>query len=178
MAVNQSVVDEQLKRIGVRPKLFWGKEFRYIHELLDSDETIRTVGNGRHDNHQWLIVATDRRLLCVWRGILWGARVLDTPYRNIAEVSYKTGIIFGWVELRTNGGDRIKLIDILKAQAELVYKTISEFVNNRSKMPDSPGVVVHNSNSIADQLGKLAELVDKGHMTKEEFAAAKKKVLA
>ncbi|MEJ0011313.1 MAG: hypothetical protein WDM94_01560 [Bauldia sp.] len=145
------------------------------------------------------LVCTDARVMVIKAGFMtgntFGANVFQLPYGNITSVEVKFGMT-GYFELSsggvqntkksywTNGGDG----DAKKAPNSISLNTreqaekfarAAEFILNRIANPPTaapPGSAP--AVSLADEISKLAALLEKGYLSKEEFEQQKLVLLA
>lgn len=174
MAVDKKVVDEQIKALGDFDQWFTKKEMKYLPEIIDAGEQIKAMTSGVHEGNTWLIVATDRRLLFLDKGMIYGLKQMEMPLAQITTLSHKTGLMFGEIEIDTAGGKK-KIETIVKKDvakfADIVSGLVKKVHSNDNVAP-SPQV------DVATQLEKLAELKSKGILTEEEFQEQKTKLLS
>ena len=174
MPVDKSVVDAQLEKLGEFDQWFTKKEIRYLPEVLDEDEEIKAITSGVHEGHTWLIVVTTRRILFLNKKLLYGLEQMEIPLAQITSVSFKTGLMFGEIEV-DSAGSKKKIETISKKDVSKVAATISDLVKNihaRANTAQS-----NHQLDIISQLEKLAELKERGILTEEEFLAQKAKLL-
>ena len=174
MAVDKSVIDEQIKKLGDFDQWFTKKEIRYLPEVIDEGEEIRAMTSGLHEGTTWLIVVTNRRLLFLDKGFFYGLKQMEMPLAQITSVSHKTGLMFGEIEVDTAGGKK-KIEQISKKDVPKVAAIISDLLKQIHSTSSSP--VSNSMTDIATQLEKLADLKEKGILTEEEFQEQKAKLL-
>ena len=110
----------------------WGtkKELKLLPDLLSPGETMRGACSGLWDGNTWLIVATDRRLLFLDKGLIFGLKQVEIPLRSISAVSHKIGLVMGKVEIATGGGS--KAIDMIeKADVSRFAAALSDAIASR-----------------------------------------------
>lgn len=155
-------IDAQLAALGDFQHLFTRKEVQYLPKVLHPGERIKALTSGRHLGSTWLVVVTDQRIVFLDKGMVYGLRQDDLPLHQISSVSHKTGVIFGELHIASSGGHCI-VENIPKDETLKVAAIISELVR---------------SGDVVSQLERLATLVEKGILTKEEFEAQKAKLLS
>jgi hypothetical protein len=62
--------------------------------------------NGFYEKQTWLITVTDRRLLFLNKGFIYGLKQLELPLAQISAISCETGIFFGDITVATSGGNK------------------------------------------------------------------------
>jgi hypothetical protein len=118
---------------------------------------------------------TNKRVLFLDKGMLYGLKQLELPLQHISAVSHKTGLIFGKIEVATGGG--IKKIDnIDKKDVVKVAQIISDLINKPkdSTVTNTEGT----SNDVVSKLERLAALRQSGILSDQEFTEQKTKILA
>lgn len=176
MAVDKSVVDEQIARLGDFDKWFTKKERNYLHEVLGPGETIHALTSGILDGNTWLVTVTDRRVLFLDKGMVFGLKQVELPLAHISAVAHKTGLMFGKIEVSTAGGAKcISMIE--KKDVPKVAKIISDLVLEASA-PLSGHVETAPQQDIVSQLERLAGLRSQGVLTDEEFGQQKARLLS
>ena len=103
-----------------------------------------------------------------------GKRVkMHLSYENIAQVNLRRGILSADIEIINKGGSGNLVVKALKKKEaetakKLIDKKRTEIQSNNSSQ---------NSNSVADEIKKLAELKEQKIITEEEFQIKKKQIL-
>lgn len=171
-------LDEVKRQIAAYPHryIFWTqKEIRALPDILDRDETIRAVTSGMMDNTTWLAVCTNRRLIFINRGMLYGVRQVQFPLDRIQSIDHAFTIFFGSIRV-WDGASAFTIGMVLKSSI-LPFVRITEesmYALRKSQFAPAPS---NAPTDVAGQLAKLAELKEKGHLTEAEFLAQKKKLL-
>lgn len=172
-AVTKEAVEAQITALGDFHQFFTRKEIDYLPEVLNAGETIQALTSGHYDGNTWLIVVTDKRLLFLDKGMVYGGRQVEIPLSQISASSSNTGLMFGEIGIATAGGS--KTIGMIpKEDVAKVSQIISNLINK------TPGVeaLPKESNDTIAQLERLAELKKQGILTEEEFQQQKKKLLS
>ncbi|MBV9772634.1 MAG: hypothetical protein JO040_01710 [Gemmatimonadetes bacterium] len=91
MPVDRSAIDGQLREIGEGERWWEQREFRDLPYILNSDESIHGIVNGKLlgprrprllPSARWLIVATSQRLICL-RKERFGRQQVDVPLSQV-----------------------------------------------------------------------------------------------
>lgn len=106
MPVDKRIVDQQIANLGDFDKWFTKKERNYLHQVMTPGETIYAMTSGLLDGNTWLITVTDKRVLFLDKGMIYGLTQMDLPLAHISAVSHTTGILFGKIEVSTSGGSK------------------------------------------------------------------------
>jgi hypothetical protein len=149
------------------------KEINELPQILAESETIDNIAQGTYNNGQGILVSTNRRLVFVDKGLLYGLKVEDFPLDKITTIQYETGLLHGEIKIHTSG-NIAKIDNVEKATA----RAFAEFVRNKLSQPkETTAPIVNNQPDVYDQLEKLAKLKEQGILTQEEFDTQKKKLL-
>lgn len=121
-----------------------------------------------------LVLVTNKRLL-LYRSLLLGRyEHMAFPYDEITTVASRQGYLQDAIDVAT-ASELITIGNISKGDGEptanIIRDMLTSFQTRASSAPVSP------QGDIADQIEKLANLMDKGLITKEEFEEKKKKLL-
>lgn len=128
------------------------------------------------------MVATNRRLVFVDKGIIYGLKVEDFAYDKISSIQYETGMLFGKITIFTSGNKAI-IDNVLKGKV----RSFGDWVRARITAPKENAIhepkITPNQNTndnvnVVDQLERLAKLKEQGILTEEEFSTQKKKILS
>lgn len=174
MAVDKSVIDQQIQALGQFDKFFTKKEINYLPEVIVPGETIKGLTSGFHDGNTWLITITNRRLLFLDKGMIYGLKQMEMPLDQISTISHKTGLMFGELQISTSGGTK-KVEQIDKKDVAKIAQMISDLVKTSREKP-----VATNSDGgdVVSRLERLAALKEKGIINEEEFRIQKEKILS
>lgn len=149
------------------------KEINELPQILAESETIDNIAQGTYNNGQGILVSTNRRLVFVDKGLLYGLKVEDFPLDKITTIQYETGLLLGEIKIHTSG-NIAKIDNVEKATA----RAFAEFVRNKLSQPkETIAPIINNQPDVYDQLEKLAKLKEQGILTQEEFDVQKKKLL-
>ncbi|MEZ5691472.1 MAG: PH domain-containing protein [Rickettsiales bacterium] len=162
--------------------IFWTKkEVRALPEILSSDEQVKAVTSGLMNNATWLAVCTNKRIIFLNRGMLFGLRQLQVPLERIQSIDHGFTVFFGSITV-WDGASAFQIRMVLKSSIMPFVKVTQEQMQIARKKLYSGKEDNTPSNTagidIASQLERLAALREKGHLTEEEFQSQKKKLLA
>jgi hypothetical protein len=147
------------------------KEINELPKILADNEFIDHIVQGTYNGGQGILVSTNRRLIFIDKGFLYGLKVEDFPLDKISSIQYETGLLLGNIKIHTSG-NFAKIENIEKVSARI----FSEFVRNKLSQPKESTSQILQPN-ILDQLEKLAKLKENGIISEEEFNENKKKLL-
>lgn len=170
-------IHEQLKSSNVEKMHLGKKEIKELPSILWDDEKIEKLTSGLYNNGSGIFVATNKRVLFVDKGILFGLKVEDFPYDKISSIQYKTGFVMGEIKIFCSG-NKAEITHVPNEDA----KNISEYIRARStpitaNSSATQEVTNKGSPDFISMLERLAALKNQGILTEEEFLTQKQKIL-
>lgn len=157
-------------------QFFTKKELNHLPEILLDGEQVLAFTSGLMDGNTWLITLTDKRVIFLDKGMVFGLKQTVIDLDKVSSVSGETGLLFGKISIHDGSSTRT---------IENVWKkTVVKFTNKvrdameakkHSNRPSQPQVI--SGDDIASQLERLAALKEKGFLTQEEFNQQKAKLL-
>jgi len=163
---------QELKLSGVS-NFLGRREIKELPNILAPTEIIDNVAQGTYNNGQGILVSTNRRLLFVDKGMLYGLKVEDFPLDKISSIQYETGLLLGGIKIHTSG-NIAKIENVEKASA----RSFAEFVRDKLSQPkEQINTTIVSKPNVLDQIEKLAKLKESGILSDEEFSEQKKKLL-
>lgn len=157
-------------------QFFTKKELHYLPEVLQDGERVLAFTSGIKDGNTWLIVLTDRRILFLDKGMIYGLKQESIPLNRINSISGNTGLMLGKIVI-TDGSRNHEITNVWK-------RTVKQFTNRCQEEIDRLTRLQYGSRDEAPaidpytQLEKLAGLKEKGVITDEEFEVEKSKLLS
>lgn len=152
------------------------KEIEELPNILSKEESIKAITSGLTGGNTWLIVCTNKRVLMLDKGLLYGLKFVDIPLDRVNSITYTTGLMFG--NLAITDGAITRIIENVSKEtvsffADTVNKQKELYIQSRY----TPVTQVADTISAADEILKFKGLLDIGVITKEEFEMKKKKLL-
>lgn len=147
---------------------FGRKEINELPNILAQNEYVDNLIQGTYNNGNGILVSTDRRLIFIDKGLLYGLKVEDFPLDKITSIQYETGLILGKVKMHTSGN--VAVIDNVEKS---VARSFAEFVRDKLSQPKNE----LSQTSVLDELEKLGKLRNGGILSEEEFLEHKQKLL-
>lgn len=153
------------------------KELKVLPEHLMDNEQVTGLTSGFYDGNTWLVVLTDNRLLFLDKGMLYGLKQVSVPLDQVTSISGSTGLMMGDIFVGTSGDQgNIKIEAVIKKAVDVFVKMVQDQIT-KSKNQGSASAPAQTADDPVAKLEKLAEMLDKGLLTEEEFAEQKAKVL-
>ncbi len=96
MPVSKEEIDTQLKKLDNLEYDYSmvKKELAYLPEVIEKGEIIHAITSGSWKARSSLIVATQRRILLICKGVLFGLEQAEIPLKEISAISHKIGIMY------------------------------------------------------------------------------------
>ncbi|MBK5275741.1 MAG: PH domain-containing protein [Desulfuromonadales bacterium] len=176
MAVDKKVVDDQIAELGDFYQWFTKKERNYLHEVMTPGENIHAMTSGTLDGTTWLVTVTDKRVLFLDKGMIFGLNQMEMPLSHISAISHSTGLLYGNIEISTAGGMK-SIRNIMKSDVPKVAHIISDLIDPTKKSAVHDTSINPDADFIS-QLERLAKLKDSGILTDDEFIQQKAKILS
>jgi len=167
-------IKNQIGAIDGVSMLLGRKEIKELPSILWEDEIVEKLIQGLYANRVGILVATNKRLIFVDKGLIYGVRVEDFSYDKISSIQYETGLLFGKITIFSSG-NKAEIKQVSKGLA----RGFSDYVRARiSGVKEHASYSSRNSDdNTISQLEKLAMLKEQGILTEGEFIAQKKKIL-
>lgn len=158
------------------------KEFNYLLNILKGDETFEIYAEGIYDGNTWLIVLTNKRVIFLDKGMVYGLKVYEIPLNKINSISYSKGMVYGSLSV-FHGSSNALIKNIRNEMVQPFAKKVDEQLDklkedNNKKINSSQVINNSNKESVTDKLKKLKELLDMEIITQEEFQSKKSELLS
>lgn len=155
-------------------------EIKAMVNVLHDDEQIVAMlsgllknVHGHNINGSGLVVATDKRVIFYRKSIIGTVTMEEIPISKVSSASFRKGILLAEVFIGTSGNNA-SIDNCDQKSAELFSKTLSGFIMNKESAPKPASSA---NTSVADDLQKLADLKNAGHITYDEYLSLKAKLL-
>jgi hypothetical protein len=142
MSIDRGSLDQQLKALGEGSRWWDQREMRDLPAVLTPDEHILAISRGkvgriRWLRRSWLIVVTDKRLLCMRssRGPSW--RQFELTATQMVRVAIRLGLFRGRVVVETDG-NTYKLL-VPKTDAYKIASVLSTVARGGQSALSGPG---------------------------------------
>ncbi|MEK4565173.1 PH domain-containing protein [Alkalihalobacillus sp. FSL R5-0424] len=172
-------VKARFKEVGVSDTFGTKKEIKELPNLLAADEVINYATSGFLDGNTWLIVSTNKRVLFVDKGLVYGIKTKEVALNKINSIAQKRGLMFGEIHI-WDGADKFHIKQCMKETVqpfiEATNKAIDQLSSNQAVAATVTTQVNEQSNF--SKIKELKELLDMGAISEEEFQTQKAKLLA
>lgn len=169
-------IQEQIKSIPYSGTFLERKEVEELPKILSDDESIKSAISGFNDGNMWVVVCTNKRILMLDVGLLYGLKSIDIPLDKISGITQSKGVAFGSISI-TYGGNIMGIDKVLNAAIPHFIDAVNKEIPLYKQSKTS--TVSHDATkaSAADELLKYKQLLDMGALTEEEFKIKKKELL-
>jgi hypothetical protein len=156
-------------------QFFTKKELHYLPEIVREGEQVLAFTSGVMDGNTWLITLTDRRIIFLDKGMIYGLKQTVVDLDRVNAVSGETGLFFGKITITDSAKDRT-ITNVWK-------KTVKSFTNRVQEAIEAkkPGDQRMTGGDAAPdrvgQLERLAQLKAQGILSEEEFLVEKQRIL-
>ncbi len=131
MAVSKEVVNEQLRKVGKFHKWFVNKELRALPNILVEGEEIGFLTSGYDGRRNTtLVVATNKRLMVLDSGLIYGSDDRIFPYNKINSIRGERGLFYGKLRISTAGvsGDDVVITWVHKSDIAKMISIVSKYI--------------------------------------------------
>lgn len=94
-------------------RFFTQEELFHLPKILMDEEQVLAFSSGLMDGNTWLIALTDRRVVFLDKGLLFGTRQTTVPIDKISAVHGQTGLFSGKIAIIA-GGTEMTITKVLK----------------------------------------------------------------
>jgi hypothetical protein len=172
-------IKEQIKSLPIDnvKQILKRKEIKEISRIIAENEKLDNIIQGIYNNGIGILISTNRRLVFIDKGLLYGLKVEDFPLDKISSIQYETGLLMGKLKIHTSGN--IAVIDnVEKGSVRKFAEFVRDKIENKTSENNSNQVTENKEPDIMDKLEKLGKLRDNGILTEEEFNEQKAKLLS
>nr|WP_290693735.1 PH domain-containing protein [Halomonas sp. UBA3074] len=155
---------------------FSKKELNHLPDAMNEGEQLICFTSGYLDFNPWLIALTDRRVLMLCKGMVYGLKHIEFNLADVYSISYKTGIMNGTLYLQV-GTDDHAITNLPKKAAPLFAQHARKALHALTLPAPSVSKAPSDNDDIS-KLERLAALHYRGVINDTEFAEQKAKILS
>jgi hypothetical protein len=157
----------EYNRIGARTgddQFFTKKELAHLPEVLADGEQVLGFCSGVMDNSTWLIALTDRRILFLDKGFLFGLKQVSIDLDKVNAVTGSTRILLGQIEIEDGARNRVinnvqkrTVVPFVNLVRDAMEARKRSAANVRSALPPSPtersgsGILVQKARVLSNE---------------------------
>ncbi len=165
-------IKKQLKHLDISSRILGVREIKSLPDILWEDEKLEKLVQGFYEKGNGILIATNKRLLFVDKGLIYGLRTEDFPYDKISSIKYEAGLLFGKIVIYASG-NKAEISQIEKKRA----KDFCDYVRARCSSTQKHASIKEEGGDMEEQLKKLASYKEKGLISEKDYADKKKKIL-
>ncbi len=105
------------------------KEIKSLPEILQIDEVILGLTSGFMDGNTWLITCTNKRIIFLDKGMLYGLKQVEIPLYKITSMEQKTGLFLGEISIH-DGSNKMTIKNVMKKTVRHFVKSTNEAMQN------------------------------------------------
>jgi hypothetical protein len=180
----------QIRALPHKYIFYTRKEIRYLPKILNDNEQIIALTSGLMSNRTWLAVCTTRRVIFLDRGMFFGLRQLQMNLDRIQAIDSSFGLFFGTIRV-WDGAASMTISMVMKSTVAPFVKTVQDAIDRYKRLmvhdlaatatsahaTATAAGSLSSPNHLIDELERLAKLKAAGHLSEQEYAAAKAKML-
>ena len=128
------------------------KEVKELTNIINDDEIITYATSGVYDGHTWLVVSTNKRIIFLDKGMLFGVNQIEIPLSKVNAVKYKKGLFVGEIEI-WDGASMFRVKSVLKKTLIPFINAVNNSIEEMKKTQNYPKL------SVADEIMKFKRLL-------------------
>lgn len=121
MAQDEVKMMAQVKSVGkqyLMTTLKLNSLFKALPSVLNESEEIIDLIQGDHGMKQFVVVATDKRIIFISKPIIGGLTVKENDYSKIASITFDEGWIWSNLNVNLKDGSVLKLNVLVKGEGK------------------------------------------------------------
>lgn len=176
---SEEYVLEKIKGMDKVDRFGTKKEIKELPNILKDDEELIYITSGFNDGNTWLIACTDKRILFLDKGMIFGLKQKEIPLDKIHSIECTTGLMFAKIKI-WSGATSTEVEQISKDSAKIAVDKINKYIdlNKKATIKSIASEEKQGDEDLISKLEKLATLKEKGVLSEEEFKQAKLKILS
>lgn len=155
-------------------QFFTKKELNHLPNILMNGEMVLAFSSGLMDGNTWLITLTDKRIIFLDKGFLYGLKQTTIDLDKVNAISGDTGFFFGTIAIQ-DGANIREIKNVWKNTVVKFTSKVQEAIENRKQSHLAPANPAEGD--VISKLERLSVLLEKGVLSNDEFAAQKAKLL-
>ncbi len=172
-------IKNQMKQVNANLSVFTRGEIKELPHILGLEEPILAITDAQFLNtvDAGILLVTPKRIVSVSKAMFKPVKVSEFTNETINEVSFVKNFISPVIKIHTN--EKIVEFECFydKQDAEIFYGFIEKIYNKEKFQKQQDTIKAVSTDTVLEQLEKLAQLRENGILTEEEFAEQKQKLL-
>ncbi|GLS03488.1 hypothetical protein GCM10007860_06320 [Chitiniphilus shinanonensis] len=164
-------------------QFFTKKELNHLPEVLADGEQVLGFCSGLMDGNTWLIALTDRRVIFLDKGLLYGLKQTTINLDKINAVTGETGLLLGRIRIQDGAAERT-IDNVVKKVVVPFTNRVRDAIAAHQAQSKAAAIVVapqptsaSSGDEIIEKLERLASLKERGILSQEEFEQQKARIL-
>lgn len=153
------------------------KEVRFLPEIIRDDEVILYLTSGLMEANTWLVVATNRRIIFLDKGMIFGLKQIEIPLDKVNSITQDTGLIFGTITI-FDGVSQKEIRNVAKGSVTPFANAVNAALQNRNNRDSQGQSASHlSTNDSKERLDRIKVLLDQGLLTESEYSEKRKEII-
>lgn len=168
--------DRIAKEIG-DDQFYTKKELNHLPEILSEGEQVLAFTSGLMDGNTWLITLTDRRIIFLDKGMIYGLKQTAIDLDKVNSVSGQTGIFLGKITIEDGASSR-DITNVWKKTVVAFTNKVRDAIEARKSFSRYPSENKPVEGDVVGKLERLSVLLEKGILSQDEFSQQKAIILS
>ena len=170
-------IRSQIKFLDGTSRLLALGEIKELPDILWQDESIENIVQGVYSDSNGILVATNNRLVFVYKRFLGGVKVEDFPYDKISSIQYETGVWLGKITVFASG-NKAEITHIEEKQARVFCEAVrARIAKSAESVRTSSTAPATSDDDVLVKLERLVKLKEQGALDENEFQSQKNRIL-
>ena len=170
-------IRSQIKFLDDTSRILARGEIKELPSILWKDESVENIVQGYYSDGNGILVATNKRLVFVYKRFLGGVKVEDFPYDKISSIQYETGMLLGKITIFTSG-NKAEITQIEKKQTRIFCEAVRARITKSAESVRASSTTPSTSDDdILVKLERLIKLKEQGALDENEFQEQKNRIL-
>lgn len=161
-------------------QFFTKRELNHLPHVLQEGEQVLAFTSGLMNNNTWLITLTDRRIIFLDKGMIYGLRQAAIDLDKVNAISGETGLLFGNIAIQ-DSASTFEIRNVWKKSVMRFTNRVQQAIEARKQARVRPAAAApapRQDDEVIVKLERLAALRERGVLNDDEFAAQKARILA
>jgi hypothetical protein len=155
-------------------QFFTKKELHHLPSVLADHEQVLAFTSGLMDGNTWLIALTDRRVIFLDKGMIYGLKQASITLDKVNAVSGRTGLIFGTIIIEDGARER-QITNVLKKTVVPFTNKMRDAMESNKRRQSAPHFA--SQDDVISKLERLSALKANGTLSPAEFEEQKARIL-
>lgn len=154
------------------------KEVKFLPQIIQDDEEILNLTSGLMDANTWLVVATNKRIIFLDKGMIFGLKQIEVPLDKVNSITQNTGLLFGTITI-FDGVSEKEIRNVAKSSVTPFANAVNAALQNRNRREPQPQASNHLTiNDSKERLDRIKVMFDQGILTESEYSEKRKEIIS